>query len=122
MEVVHLDERIRAMEKIFSPRSVAFVGASNNLGKWGGIIFYNLIEGGFEGAIYPVNAKEATVQGDRAFRTVAEIPGSVDLAIFTIPSEGVPAAIGECVKKKIPAGRANPAGGAPGGGGRDGGR
>jgi len=92
------------MEKIFSPRSVAFVGASNNLGKWGGIIFRNLLDGGYEGEIYPVNPKEETVQGLKAFRAVAEISGDIDLAIFTIPSAAVPAAIKECVRKKVPAG------------------
>jgi acyl-CoA synthetase (NDP forming) len=101
---MELQERIRAMEKVFSPKSVAFVGASNNLGKWGGIIFHNLLDGGYEGAIYPVNPKEETVQGRKAFRSVGEIPGEVDLAIFTIPSASVPEAIRECVKKKVPAG------------------
>jgi acyl-CoA synthetase (NDP forming) len=96
--------RLEAMERIFRPRSLAFVGASNNIGKWGGIIFHNLLEGGWEGKIYPVNPKEATVQGVTAYPSIAAIPGEVDLAVFTIPAAAMPAAIDECVAKRVPAG------------------
>ena len=55
--------RIEAMESFFSPRSVAFVGASNNRQKWGGIVFRNLRVGGYAGKMYPVNPNEEKVQG-----------------------------------------------------------
>jgi acyl-CoA synthetase (NDP forming) len=92
------------MEKFFSPRSVAFVGASNNKQKWGGIVFRNLRRGGYAGAIYPVNPGETEVQGLKAYPSVSSIPGHVDLAIFTIPAQLVPQAIAESVSKGVKAG------------------
>jgi acyl-CoA synthetase (NDP forming) len=92
------------MEKFFSPRSVAFVGASNNKQKWGGIVFRNLRRGGYAGAIYPVNPGETEVQGLKAYPSVSSVPGDVDLAIFTIPAKSVPQAISESVRKGVKAG------------------
>ena len=99
-----MNERIDAMEHVFSPRSIAFVGASNNIGKWGGIIFSNLLMGGYEGDIYPVNPRESEVQGHKAYKSVLDIPGEVDLAIFTVPAAAMPDIISQCVEKKIRAG------------------
>jgi acyl-CoA synthetase (NDP forming) len=97
-------DRIEAMESFFSPRSVAFVGASNNKQKWGGIVFRNLRAGGYTGEIYPVNPKEEEVQGYKAFPTVSAIPGNVDLAIFTIPAKMMVDSISDCVAKGVKAG------------------
>jgi acyl-CoA synthetase (NDP forming) len=99
-----LSSRIQSMDKIFHPRSIAFVGASNNIGKWGGIILYNLKSGGYEGKIYPVNPKEQEIGGMKVYRRVSDIPGKVDLAIFTIPAAAMPDAISDCVAKGVPAG------------------
>ena len=96
--------RIEAMERFFSPRSVAFVGASNSKQKWGGIVLRNLRKGGYAGDIYPVNPKEKEVQGLKAYPTVSSIPGDVDLAIFTIPAKGMVDSISDCVRKGVKAG------------------
>jgi acyl-CoA synthetase (NDP forming) len=96
--------RIEAMESFFSPRSIAFVGASNNKQKWGGIVFRNLRAGGYAGDIYPVNPKENEVQGHKAYPTVSAIPGEVDLAIFTIPAKLMVDSISDCVDKGVKAG------------------
>lgn len=99
-----MDKRIQAMEKIFSPESIAFVGASNNTGKWGGIILHNLIDGGYQGKLYPVNPREDEIMKHKAYPSVSGIPGRVDLAIFTIPAAAMPGAISDCVKKGVKAG------------------
>jgi acyl-CoA synthetase (NDP forming) len=96
--------RIEAMENFFSPRSIAFVGASNNRQKWGGIVFRNLRRGGYEGKIYPVNPGEDEVQGHKAYPTVSSIPGDVDLAIFTIPAGRIVDSISDSVSKGVKAG------------------
>lgn len=96
--------RIEAMEKIFYPRSIAFVGASNNRQKWGGIVFRNLRAGGYAGKVYPVNPGEAEVQGYKAYPSVSSIPGDVDLAIFTVPARTVLDSISDCVLKGVKAG------------------
>ncbi len=108
------------MDAVFNPRSIAFVGASNNLGKWGFIILHNLLMGGFEGRIHPVNSHEEKVLGLKAFHSVTDIPGEVDLAIFTIPASAMPSAIKDCVKKRVRAGVVISAGfGELGEGGKD---
>ena len=56
-------KRIAAMDAIFFPKSIAFVGASNNFNKWGFLILHNLIMGGYQGPIYPVNPKEKSILG-----------------------------------------------------------
>jgi len=92
------------MEKMFKPRSIAFVGASNSLAKWGGIVFRNLVSAKYEGRVYPINSREGTIQGYKAYPTVRHIPGEVDLAIFTVPANAILEAVSSCVDKRIPAG------------------
>ncbi len=98
-----MQERIQRMEKIFSPKSVAFIGASKKMSKWGGIVFFNIITGGFKGKLYPVNPKEETIHGLTVYRSVLDIPDKVDLAVLVIPSNIVPDTISECVTKGIQA-------------------
>ena len=73
----------------FHPRSIAFVGASSRLGKWGHNLFTITAAHGYEGEIYLVNPKGGAIAGRDVFKSVEEIPGSVDLAIVTIPAKGV---------------------------------
>jgi len=96
-----MNERIEKMENIFSPRSVALIGASNNVAKWGGIVAINLILGGFKGKLYPVNPKEASVHGVPAYVSVKEIPDEIDLAVIIVPAAGVPDIISDCAAKGI---------------------
>lgn len=75
----------------FHPKSVAFVGASGVFGKWGMRLPLNLLAGGFEGGCHFVNPKGGKLWGRPVYRSVEEIPGEVDLAVVTIPAEGVAA-------------------------------
>ncbi len=59
---------------LFAPRSVVVVGASNDPLKWGGSLLHNIIDGGFAGAIYPVNGRGGIVRGLPAFASIAELP------------------------------------------------
>lgn len=96
-----MNERIEKMEKIFSPQSVALVGASNNVAKWGGIVAINVLLGGFPGKLYPVNPKEETVHGVPAYASVKDIADKIDLAVIIVPASGVPDVISDCVAKGI---------------------
>ena len=98
------EQRLAAMDAIFFPKSIAFVGASANMSKWGFLILHNLIMGGFEGPIYPVNPKEKKILGLDTYPSVTAIPHPVDQVIFTIPAEHIPAAIAECGRKGVRAG------------------
>jgi acetyl coenzyme A synthetase (ADP forming)-like protein len=96
------DEILRAMNRIMRPDSVAVVGASSEDGKIGNSVMKNLINGGYKGKIYPINPKADEIFGYKAYRSVKDIPGDVDVAIFTIPAQFVAAALVECGEKKIP--------------------
>jgi len=90
------------LDKMFNPRSVALIGASNTLGKWGfNILTLLLSDKGRE--IYAVNKNEDEVLGRKAYRSILEVPGPVDLAIITVPFQDVPAAMEDCVRKNIKA-------------------
>jgi acyl-CoA synthetase (NDP forming) len=90
-----------AIGALFYPKSVAIVGASAQIGKWGHTLTANTISGGYKGPIYPVNPKGGRIAEREAFRSVAEIPEKVDLAAVTIPAERVLDLIPEFKKKGI---------------------
>ena len=98
------ENTVEQLDAIFKPRSVAVIGASNNPTKWGGMVLSRALDCGFRGSVYPVNPRETEILGLRAYADVVEIPGPVDLAVFTIPSEHVPAAMRSCVEKGIKGG------------------
>lgn len=85
-----------AMRRLFEPRSIAFVGASESQEKIGGRRWKSLIEGGFAGRLYPVNPRATHVLGYRAYDSVASLPETPDLAIVAIAAELVPAAVAQC--------------------------
>ncbi|MBP7342462.1 MAG: CoA-binding protein [Deltaproteobacteria bacterium] len=76
----------REIGQMFYPKSVAFIGASAQLGKWGNMLLTNVLAGGYEGDVYLVNPKADTIAGRKVFKTVGDIPGSVDLAVVTVPA------------------------------------
>lgn len=84
-----------------SPQNIAVIGASHQPGKVGHDIFKNLCEQGFKGNVYPVNPKGEEILGRACFKTIAELPDSVDLAIVVVPAAGVPQVLRECAAKKI---------------------
>ncbi len=79
----------RQLNALFFPNSVAFVGASATIGKWGNLLTSNTISGGYEGNIYMVNAKGGTILGRPAYKQLSDIKGHVDLAVVTIPAARV---------------------------------
>jgi len=87
---------------LFAPRAVAVVGASDDALKWGGSLLHNLIDGGFPGAIYPVNRRGGTVCGLPAVRSVAELPEAPDLALVTLGATQVNAVVEQCGELGIP--------------------
>jgi acetyl coenzyme A synthetase (ADP forming)-like protein len=89
------------MDKFFSPRSVAIIGASRSPKKVGHVIFRNFIEGGFKGKVYPVNPNTEDLFGHKCYSSVLKIERRVDLAVIAIPAPIVPAALKQCGKKGI---------------------
>lgn len=96
------EEILAAMGRLMQPRSVAVIGASNEQGKIGNSVMRNLIDGGFPGEIHPVNPKSDDILGRKAYKSVSDVPGEVDVAVFAIPAKFVPAALEEVGRKGIP--------------------
>ncbi len=88
-------------ENLFSPKSVAVIGASQTEGKVGHSLLKNLVEFGYKGKIYPVNPKASEIMGLKSFPNVNSLPSGVDLAIIIIHAKLVPDCIEECGRKGI---------------------
>jgi acetyltransferase len=88
---------------IFSPSSVAVIGASTRRDSVGGAIFSNILLSGYTGIVYPVHPKARSVMGVRAYRSVWDVPGDVDLAVIIVPSEAVSSVLEECGEKGVKA-------------------
>ncbi|MDB4978290.1 MAG: acetyl coenzyme synthetase subunit alpha [Candidatus Peribacteria bacterium] len=86
---------------LLSPASIAVVGASSEEGKVGNYIFKNILTQGYAGALYPVNAKHPEVLGQKAYATVADIPGLVDMAVIVTPAPTVVQIARECGEKNV---------------------
>ncbi|MBC7357080.1 MAG: acetate--CoA ligase family protein [Desulfacinum sp.] len=94
---------VQQLDAFFRPRSVAVIGASESPEKLGHEILRNILEGGFPGAIYPINPKSETILGLQCFKNVKEVPDGVDLAVIIIPARFVPQAIADCGEKGVQA-------------------
>jgi acetyltransferase len=93
-----LRARRHPLDAIFSPRSVAVVGATEKPGSVGRTILWNLITSPFGGTVYPINPNRPNVMGIRAHPTVGHLPEPVDLAVIVTPAPTVPEIIGQCVE------------------------
>ncbi|WP_018504652.1 bifunctional acetate--CoA ligase family protein/GNAT family N-acetyltransferase [Parafrankia discariae] len=89
-----------SMSRLLHPRAIAVVGAGRDRASLGNIVLRNLLAGGFDGPVYPVNpaaaAGEGAVASVRAYASVADTPRPVDLAVLCVPAEVVPAAVAAC--------------------------
>lgn len=90
------EQTTAGIRAILNPRSIAFIGASDDIVKWGGVLLHVLRKFGYPGAIYPVNPKAETIQGLPAYRSVGEIGQPIDLAVISIGVDGVEQAMHEC--------------------------
>ncbi len=95
------EDIVSAMNKIMRPDAVAVIGASAEDGKIGNSVMKNLINGGYKGQIYPIHPKSDEILGYKAYKSVKDVPGSIDTAVFCIPAKFVAAALTECGEKKI---------------------
>jgi acetyltransferase len=91
------------LDPFFRPRAVAVIGATETPGSVGRTLLHNLITSPFGGTVYPVNPKRQSVLGIRAYRTIADVPSTVDLAVIATPAPTVPAVVGACADRGVPA-------------------
>jgi acetate---CoA ligase (ADP-forming) len=95
------DGGVRGLDRLFRPRAVAVIGASRTDGTIGREILRNLVDGGFEGKVFPVNPHAEVVHSIKCFPRVSAIPDRVDLAVVAVKKELVPAAIADCARKGV---------------------
>jgi acyl-CoA synthetase (NDP forming) len=84
-----------------NPRSIAVIGASEGSAKIGGKIMATLISCGYEGRLLPINPRGGLLHGLPAFRSIAEAPGPIDLALIAVPAPIVAQAVAECAAAGI---------------------
>jgi acyl-CoA synthetase (NDP forming) len=95
-------EIVENLKPLFYPRSVAVIGATNNLTKWGFSTFASL-KNKFTGDLYPINKHDKEILGRKAYARVTDAPGPVDLAVIVIPSDFVAEVMEDCVEKGVKA-------------------
>jgi len=87
------------LDRFFEPKSVAIIGASENVSKVGGILLKKVLESGIE--IVPVNPSHEEMMGKKCYKSVLDYSGKIDLGIIAVPAEYVPPVLIECGKKGI---------------------
>ena len=95
------DDIVRDMNRIMRPKALAVIGASSEEGKIGNSVMKNLINGGYKGAIYPINPSADEIMGLKAYKSVKDVPGVIDVAVFAIPAKFVAKALVDVGEKKI---------------------
>lgn len=96
-----IDRYPQRLNPLFLPRTIAVIGAKDDVGSVGYTIMNNLRNGLFNGDVYPVNPKRNQVMGLKSYPKVADIPVVIDLAIIVTPASTVPSLIAECVEAKV---------------------
>lgn len=91
----------RSIARLLRPHSVAVIGASDRKGSVGREIFRNLLNVGFEGAVYPVNPRSPHVASVPTYGSVLDIPDDVHLAVVAVPAQAVAGVIAECAEKRV---------------------
>jgi acetyl coenzyme A synthetase (ADP forming)-like protein len=91
----------RSLDPIFSPRSIAVIGASRDRGSIGFALLHNLVMGEFQGAIYPINPHADAIHSLKAYPRVSDVPDVVDLAVVAVPRDRVPGVVRECLARGV---------------------
>jgi 3-hydroxypropionyl-CoA synthetase (ADP-forming) len=89
------------MEKFFTPKTVALVGASSTPGKIGNSILDSLVNYNFKGKVYPINPKAGKIFGQKCYPTVSAVPGNVDLVVISVDLSITPPVLEDCAKKGV---------------------
>jgi len=90
-----------AISSLLAPRSIALVGASDDVTRIGGRPLRYLREAGYKGAVYPVNPNRQIVQGLKSYSSILDLPESPDLAVLAVPASGTLAAVRDCAKRGV---------------------
>ncbi len=90
------------LRQVYEPRSVAVVGASDDIRLPGGRLLQYMLQYGFAGPVYPVNPNREQVQGRAAYKSLKDLPQAVDLAVLLVSAQACVAVLEECAELGIP--------------------
>lgn len=89
------------METTLSPKSIAIVGVSNDAQKVGSVLLKNLLEGGYNGKVYPINPKYQELQGRQVYPNILSVEDEVELVCIALPYQLVEDVVDQCIMKKV---------------------
>ena len=95
------EDILTSMNRIMKPKAIAVIGASNEDGKIGNSVMKNLINGGYQGDIFPINPKSDEVLGKKAYKSITDVADDVDVAVFAVPAKFVSGALEQCGEKGV---------------------
>jgi acetyl coenzyme A synthetase (ADP forming)-like protein len=90
-----------SVARVLTPRSVAVIGASRKSGTVGHQALLNLLAGGFAGPVYPINPLAEYVANVKAYPSVLDVPGAIDLAVVAVPAAAVIGVVRQCATKGV---------------------
>jgi len=93
--------RTQELDRLFSPSSIAVIGASQDIDKGGGFVLHGLLQGGFQGKLFAINPKQTEIMGLKTYLSILDIPEEVDEAIIAVAARIVPRVMAECTQKGV---------------------
>ena len=96
-----MSKQDKNIKYLFEPRSIAVIGASSDKGKIGHSVMNNIIKGGYQGKIYPINPRGGEIEGIKAYKSIMDINGEIDVACITIPAKFVVDSVRQCAAKGV---------------------
>ncbi|MCX8175159.1 MAG: CoA-binding protein [Candidatus Micrarchaeota archaeon] len=96
-----LKKKVKNLDAVFNPSSIAVIGASREPNKIGHVIVKNFVDGGFSGNVYPINPNAEEILGLPAYKSVLDVPGKVDSAVIAVPAKAVAQVLDECGRKGV---------------------
>jgi acetyl coenzyme A synthetase (ADP forming)-like protein len=94
-------DRLRQLDAIFAPRTIAVIGASRRRGSIGYSLLHNLVTNQFEGAIFPVNPHAQALHSLRCYGSIAEVADPIDLAVVMVPRDAVQEVVEQCLARGV---------------------
>ncbi len=92
---------VASVARLLRPRSVAVVGASREVGTAGHELVANLLAGGFQGPVHPVNEATTHVHSVPAYASIGDVPGEIDLALVAVPADRLAEVVEQCGRKGV---------------------
>lgn len=90
-----------ALDSLLDPDAIAVIGASETEGKPGNVLLTNILRNDFSGSVYPVNPKADEILGRQAYDSILDVPGEVDMALFSVPGPLIADLIPDCAEKGV---------------------